>query len=117
MRPCMFDHHADRGAELTPEPAAPDSPGPAGRSPTPLLAGGSVAGQHISQDWIVAAARRAVAAIAPRELAVFTTMANLWLAASDDPRRARPAPGGPPAPRPAAGYRINTVLFTELVFP
>jgi hypothetical protein len=113
----MFDHHADRGTELVPEPAAPDSPGPAVRSAAPVLAGGSLAGQHVSEDWVVAAARRAVAVIAPRELAVFTTMANLWLAAGDGPRRARPAPGGPPEPRSAAGYGINTVLFTELVFP
>jgi hypothetical protein len=113
----MFDHHADRGAELAPEPAAPGSARPALRSGAPLLAGSSLAGQHVSQDWIVAAARRAVAVIAPRELAVFTTMANLWLATGDGQRRTRPAPAGPPAPRSGAGDRINTVLFTELVFP
>ena len=113
----MFDHHADRGAELAPEPAAPGSGSPAVRNGTPVLTGSSVAGQHATQDWIVAAARRAVAAIAPRELAVFTTMANLWLAAADGPRHARPASAGPPAPRSGVGYRINTVLFTELVFP
>ena len=61
----------------------------------------------------MAAARRAVAAIAPRELAVFATMANVWLAEDSGPRRGRSAPGGAPGP----GYRINTVLFTELVFP
>ena len=116
----MSDQHADRGAELAPEPAAADSAGSATRTGASLLAGGSVAGQRVSQDWVVTAARRAVAVIAPRELAVFTTMANLWLAAGDGPLRAHPAPaapGGSAAPGSAADYRINAVLFTELVFP
>jgi hypothetical protein len=78
-----------------------------------VLASGLPAGPQVSPEWVVAAARRAVAAIAPRELAVFATMANVWLAGGSGPRRGRSAPGGAPGP----GYRINTVLFTELVFP
>jgi hypothetical protein len=78
-----------------------------------VLADEVLAGQQVSPEWVVAAARRAVAAIAPRELAVFATMANVWLAEGSGPRRGRSAPGAAPGP----GYRINTVLFTELVFP
>ncbi|HEU5420490.1 MAG TPA: hypothetical protein VFV41_22580 [Streptosporangiaceae bacterium] len=112
----MFDHHADRGAHLAGEPAAScDHPAhPAGRSALP---GSSLAGQQVSQDWVVAAAQRAVAVIAPRELAVFTTMANLWLAEGHRPPQPGPAPGGRPEKGLTAGYRINAVLFSELVFP
>jgi hypothetical protein len=112
----MFDHHLDPGAHRTGEPAASAAASPAIQRGGPVLPGGSLAGQQVSQDWVVAAARRAVASIAPRELAVFTTMANLWLAQGDRPWRTRPAPDGPPLPGPAADYRINTVLFSELVF-
>jgi hypothetical protein len=113
----MFDHDVDTGARAAAGPAAAACAGAKIQGEAAVVTGGSLAGQQVSADWIVAAARRAVAAIAPRELAVFTTMANLWLAAGDGPRRSRPAPAGVPAPRLAAGYRINTVLFTELVFP
>ena len=115
----MFNRRVRSGAHHTGKPpasAAASPPVPAAvpvPAATRLLAGGLPAGQQVSPEWVVAAARRAVAAIAPRELAVFATMANVWLAEDSGPRCGRPAPGGAPGP----GYRINTVLFTELVFP
>lgn len=115
----MFNRRVSSWTHLAGKPPASTTASPPVPAAVPVpaatrvLAGGLLAGQQVSPEWVVAAARRAVAAIAPRELAVFATMANVWLAEGSGPRRGQPAPGGAPGP----GYRINTVLFTELVFP
>ena len=55
--------------------------------------------------------REAIDRVAPRELAVFDSVADAWLAAGGQSRRPRRRPG------PTVGFGVDSVLLAELAFP
>jgi MFS family permease len=69
---------------------------------------GGVAETPVSAEWVVAVARQAIGAVAPRELAVFDSVAGSWLA---DSERRRGQPGA------AVGFGVEAVLLSQLIFP
>jgi hypothetical protein len=68
-------------------------------------------GPHIPAHWAVGVVREAIGRVAPRELAVFGSVADAWLAAGGQSRRPRRRPG------PTVGFGVDSVLLAELAFP
>ena len=68
-------------------------------------------GSHIPAQWAVGVVREAIDRVAPRELAVFDSVADAWLAAGGQSRRPRRRPG------PTVGFGVDSVLLAELAFP
>jgi hypothetical protein len=97
--------------------ASPDWTGPDPTGPDPTGTELSVPGRngpdgpHIPAQWAVGVVREAIGRVAPRELAVFGSVADTWLAAGGQSRRPRRRPG------PTVGFGIDSVLLAELAFP
>jgi hypothetical protein len=68
-------------------------------------------GPHIPAQWAVGVVRKAIGRVAPRELAVFGSVADAWLAAGGQSRRPKRRPG------PTVGFGVDSVLLAELAFP
>jgi hypothetical protein len=100
-----------------PDPTGPDPTGPDPTGPDPTGTELSVPGRngpdgpHIPAQWAVGVVREAIGRVAPRELAVFGSVADTWLAAGGQSRRPRRRPG------PTVGFGIDSVLLAELAFP
>jgi hypothetical protein len=91
---------------------SPDGTGP-DRTGTELSVPGRNGpdGSHIPAQWAVGVVREAIDRVAPRELAVFDSVADAWLAAGGQSRRPRRRPG------PTVGFGVDSVLLAELAFP
>src|ERR1700722_2121322 len=95
-----------------PDRTGPDGTGP-DRTGTELSGPGRNGpdGSHIPAQWAVGVVREAIGRVAPRELAVFGSVADAWLAAGGQSRRPRRRPG------PTVGFGVDSVLLAELAFP